>query len=95
MSIVKVDQKYLLELETEEDNIASASTLEIHYKDANGNTGQITASVKDGDDSVATADVTSVINSTNGPWKFEVFATISGANYYGTTFEQEITRHFE
>jgi len=94
MSGIKVDQKYILELETENEDLESATELRIDYTDPNGGKDQLTATPKVGDVSKARVTITSATNKINGDWRFEVYALIGGEPFYGTTFIQRVDRHF-
>lgn len=94
MSIIKVDSGYTIELESENENLGSATTKEIHWTNPKGTKGELTATLKVGDTSIVTADITEVINKMNGEYKFETYVVIGSVPIYGTTFIQEITRHF-
>ena len=94
MSVVKVDQKWVIELDSGID-LSAAAPLKIHYRDPEGTTGELTATPKGTDSQVAVADFTEELNGKFGEWRFETEAVIGGDTYYGTTFTQIITDHFK
>lgn len=91
MSSIFVGQNWTLTLDCSTD-VSAASTKQLRLKYPNGDTLNLDASVV-GTDNLR-ASLTAAQTNQPGTYKFQTYAVIAGATYFGETFEQEVKSIF-